>query len=248
MGVFWTVWIVVVLILVGFSSWLGSRLRGTVWAIFIDSRNTWSLSQFQLVSWTFLGLPLIFATVMWRASDDAATAWDFEIPGELLALMGISLGSAVASLAVKSTKDNNRSLEIGARPATIQNPPFADMFAVEEGADALRSIDVTKVQNFFISISLLASYLWIVIDAFSSLPKGEVKVPIALPSFSQEMIGLLALSHGGYLVGKIPNRRGNPEASAAASAAAAAAAAAAPGGPAPAPVSPEIVNVARLQG
>ncbi|MGD9700853.1 MAG: hypothetical protein AB7Q42_02765 [Acidimicrobiia bacterium] len=244
MGVFWTVWIVLVLILAGFSAWLGSRLRGSIWAIFIDSRNTWSLSQFQLVCWTFLGLPLIFATVIWRASDDASSAWDFEIPGQLLALMGISLGSAVASLAVKSTKNTNRSLEIGARPASTQNPPFADMFAVEEGTDALKNIDVTKFQNFFISLGLLASYLWIVVDAFASLPQG-VKVPTSLPSFSQEMVGLLALSHGGYLVGKIPNRPGNPETAAAA---AAAAAANASGVPAAAPVSPAIVNVARLQG
>jgi hypothetical protein len=207
MGAFYAVWSGGIAVLLLFAALIGSRLRGTIWAIFIDARNTWSLSQFQLACWTLVGLPLIVATAVWRATEDAAGAWDFDIPGELLALMGISLGSAVTALAIKSSKENTRGRFIGARDSVDPTPPFVDMFAVEEGPNALKSLDITKFQNFIFTVSLLASYVWIVIRSYNDIESG---VPSSLPDFSDAMIGLLALSHGGYLVGKLPNRDGDP--------------------------------------
>lgn len=209
MGTFWLVWLGGMLLLAIFAAALGGALKKNPWAIFIDSRNTWSLSQFQLVVWTFVGLPLIVATAIWRARYDSGAAWDFTIPGELLALMGISLGSTVTSLAIKGTKDANRSAFVAARAAAVDHPPFADMFAVEEGSSGLKNLDVTKIQNFVLTVFLLASYVWIVIVAFADMTSDAA--PSALPAMSDSMVGLLALSHGGYLVGKIPNRSGDPK-------------------------------------
>ncbi len=208
MSAFWITWMVGVVALALFAGWLGSTIRGSVWGIFIDRRNTWSLSQFQLSAWTLAGLPLIIATAVWRARSDAVGAWDFKIPGELLALMGISIGSAVTSLVIKSAKDTQRGDGIAARELSVKNPPIQDMFAVEEGSTALKSIDITKVQNFVVTISLLVTYMWIAFQAAGDVATGQT--PQSLPAFSQTMVGLLALSHGGYLVGKIPNRSGVP--------------------------------------
>lgn len=204
---FWISWGGVFLVLVALAAFVSIKLGRPWWGIFIDSRNTWSLSQFQLVCWTFLGLPLLVATAIWRSTEDAATAWDFHVPGELLALMGITIGSAVTSLAIKSTKDETRAEHIAAREASLTRPPFYDMLAVEEGTSGLKAIDVTKFQNFVITIGLLLSYLWIVVQAFAEL--GQTR-PDSLPELSQAMVGLLAVSHGGYLAGKLPNRTGNP--------------------------------------
>jgi hypothetical protein len=149
------------------------------------------------------------AVAAWRMTDDAQSAWEFDIPGELLAVMGITLGSSVSALALKSVKDNERAEHVAARLPGVKRPPIADMFAVEEGDAGLRTVDITKLQSFFISLAMLVSYVWLVIDSFSELDDGTV--PSSLPEFSETMVGLLALSHGGYLVGKLPNRDGSTE-------------------------------------
>jgi hypothetical protein len=207
MGTFVTVWLIQVIALAILLAVLGAVTLGSPWGVFLDSRNSWSLNQFQIVMWTVVGLPLIFSVAIWRLLDaEPAKAWDFTIPGELLAAMGITLASSVTSVAIKSVKDNTRPAAVAKHlPGRAS---FADMFLVEEGDTGLFSIDATKVQNFLITVALLASYVWIVMAAFNDLAKDAV--PSSLPAFSQQMIALLALSHGGYLVGKIPNRSGVP--------------------------------------
>jgi hypothetical protein len=208
MATFWWTWVGLSALLITLVVVLGLLLGKSVWWVFIDHRQTWSLSQFQIVLWTLVGVPLIIATAAWRTTQEAATAWDFSIPGELLALMGITLGTSVGALVIKTTKDNIRGNKIGIREEG--QATFADMFSVEEGEGARKNLDVTKVQSFMISMSLLASYVWMVIASFRDL-SGDT-VPDALPVFSPAMVGLLAFSHGGYLVAKIPNRGGSPAA------------------------------------
>jgi hypothetical protein len=207
MEAFWISWIGITLFLVVVTAVAGQRLRGTVWAVFIDSRNTWSLSQFQLVAWTALGLPVILALAIWRGTTGAATAWDFSIPGELLAAMGISLGSAVTSLAIKSNKNDTRAPCVGGRAADLKRPPVADMLAVEEGRQALRSLDPAKLQNFFLTVGLIATYAFMV---YESARNGSGEPLGGLPVLSDSMVGLLAISHAGYLIGKVPTRKGDP--------------------------------------
>lgn len=210
MDSFWMWWLVslgvAAITVVGAGLALPKRWYGA----FIDSRNTWSLSQFQLVLWTLIGLPAILGVAAWRAFDDPSTAWDFSIPGELLALMGISLASAVTSLAIKATKNEDDPAAVGARGSTGR-PPIADMFAVEEGSKALRAVDLTKLQNFLLSIGLMATYLAMVLTAVADAGSTPID---AMPAFSPAMVGLLAISHGGYLIAKVPGRRGEPVAEA----------------------------------
>ena len=207
MGTFLLVWIVQVLGLALFLAALGAVTKQTVWGVFIDGRNSWSLNQFQVVVWTVIGLPLIVSVALWRVvHGEPADAWEFKIPGELLAVMGITLASSVTSVSIKAVKDNTRAQAVAKHlPGTSA---FSDMFLTEEGDSGLFGIDVTKVQNFIITLALLATYVWIVLAAFADL-QGKA-VPGALPAFSEQMIALLALSHGGYLVGKVPNRAGVP--------------------------------------
>jgi len=49
----------------------------------------------------------------------------------------------------------------------------------------------------------LVTYVWIVIEALAEVCAGSA--PFALPAMSTAMVGLIAVSHGGYLVGKILN-------------------------------------------
>ena len=75
------------------------------------------------------------------------------------------------------------------------------MFTGEELKDS-RSVDIGKVQMFFVSIALWLAYgftLWNSLPAMS--PSGLTGV-VHFPEFSTTMVALLGISHAGYLTVK----------------------------------------------
>ncbi len=147
----------------------------------------------------------------------AGTALSFIIPSNLLLVMGISLGSAVGAAATKSYKDISAAQRVAASIPTKQalaiprpKPPtpfYGQMFLVEEGAMADQVIDITKFQNFWFTLILVVAYVAMVGAFFAGL--ADPSRITQLPDFSLQMVVLLAISHGGYFVGKIPDRQGN---------------------------------------
>src|SRR5215470_1225140 len=94
---------------------LAGKLRsGSFFGIFVDSRDTWSLTQFQLVVWTFIIVPVLIAVVIGSATVDPSTAWDLTVPGEIWGLLGLSLGSTALAVAVKSQKNGPSNSPLGA--------------------------------------------------------------------------------------------------------------------------------------
>jgi hypothetical protein len=178
--------------------------------ILVDSRRRYSLTQLQIVLWTIVILSLISGVFWARLIDGSArTALDFAIPSELLVIMGISVGSTVAAVTVKASKDHLRGPNIAATPVGTA-PSFMQVFTVEEGAGADQTIDVTKLQNFWITLLLVTAYVALCIGQFNDLTK--ISDLTTLPSLSSDFIALLAISHGAYLAGKLPNRNGSPAA------------------------------------
>ncbi|GAA3666427.1 hypothetical protein C8D88_1067 [Lentzea atacamensis] len=83
------------------------------------------------------------------------------------------------------------------------------MLTVEEGASAGKSIDLAKFQNFLITILLLLAYG---AQAVAALRAVDNPAGIGgLPAFSDTLLVLLAVSHAGYLLSKIPSPTGAPE-------------------------------------
>jgi hypothetical protein len=205
MGLLGWSWLGSAAVMVGLAALIGQQVRGDWLGIFIDRRNRYSLSQFQIVLWTIVALPLVVAVAITRAGKDGLTAWDFVIPGELLALMGVSISSTVIASVTKNSDDARRDDSIGARRLGVR-PSFYDLFTYEDGEDAFTGIDVTKFQNFVLTIALALSYVWSAASMFADVEPG--KVPTALPAMSEAMVGLLLISHGGYIAGKLPKREG----------------------------------------
>jgi hypothetical protein len=195
----------VVLLIMG--AVLAYRVRRQVFGILIDQRGRYSLSRFQVVCWTVVLIPLFAALFVGRLVEHAgATSLQFSIPSELLGALGISLTSAVTAQAIKSSKDQNRPESIPA--STPAEPPrFGQLFLVEQGDQADKIIDVTKFQNFWITLLVLAGYLATVI---STINAAQTVSGLALPGFSGTLLTLLGISHAGYLAGKIPDRVGVP--------------------------------------
>jgi hypothetical protein len=195
--------LVVVAVLLGHGVGRGSL------GVLIDSRGRYSLTQLQIVLWTLVVISLISGVFWARLIDDPSSALTFDIPGELLGVLGISVGSTVAATVVKSQKDEHRTVHIAASDAT--NPPsFKQVFTIEEGEFADRAIDVTKFQNFWFTTILVAAYIGLCIAQFNDL--GSISELTALPGFDANFVTLLGISHAGYIAGKLPDRGGIPDA------------------------------------
>jgi hypothetical protein len=188
---------------------LGYALGRGFFGVLIDTRGRYSLTQLQIVLWTLVVIPLISGVFWARLFDDAATALSFAIPGELLGVLGISVGSTVAATVVKAHKDEHRSEFIAASDPTHQ-PSFKQVFTVEEGEFADRAIDVTKFQNFWFTLILIAAYIGLCVARFNEL--GSISKLTTLPGFDANFVTLLGISHAGYIAGKLPDRGGNPNA------------------------------------
>ena len=114
-------------------------------------------------------------------------ALGFKIPDELLIVMGISLGSGAAAAVVKADQDNRAALRAAAlgvtapTPAPLTSATFRQMLAVEQGGVAIETFDLTKFQNFWITLILVAAYIALAANSFNKLVSpSDIK---ALPRF-----------------------------------------------------------------
>jgi hypothetical protein len=188
---------------------LGHAVGRGFLGVLVDTRGRYSLTHLQIVLWTLVVIPLISGVFWARLLSDAATALSFAIPGELLGVLGISVGSTVAATVVKAHKDEQRRASIAASDPT-RPPSLKQVFTVEEGEFADRAIDVTKFQNFWFTIILIAAYIGLCIARFGEL--DSVSELTSLPGFDANFVTLLGISHAGYLAGKLPDREGQPNA------------------------------------
>jgi hypothetical protein len=187
--------IVIGVALLGIGIWITGRPLG----VLIDDRKKFSLSRLQLALWSWL---LISAFV---AAAVAGHTMNIDLPPEVWALMGISVGSAAGSVIVKGTKANQtpaattpRNLMAASRMGVLStntasnDASLRDLFCGEELADQ-NVVDISKVQMFFFTIAVLYGYgfaLW----GLQTKP-GAVQ----FPQLSASLVTLLAISHAGYL-------------------------------------------------
>ena len=194
--VYWSVSFVVLLIL-GFL--LGRQTgRGSL-GILIDGRERYSLTHFQIVLWTIVILSSVIGALISQGFDTR----DFQIPPQLLGLMGISAGSGVLTTGVKGSKDALGSTANVARKGTFKlsngttttiAPRFAQIWLEEEGDQADKVVSITKYQNFIFTLVILGFYV------VAALKQGGV------PKLPENVVWLIGISHAGYVGGKIPNK------------------------------------------
>jgi hypothetical protein len=202
-------WAISALIIAGLAAIIGYAVtskRG-VFGILVDQRGRFSLTHFQLVAWTIAVLSLISGVFWGRLVDGVADPLSFSIPDEVLGLLGITLGSSVATTVVKSAKDEMAPQRIAASNAT-DRPRFAQVFLLEEGLYADKVIDITKFQNFVITLVLLVAYVALAVEMIDDAATAADVT--ALPSFSGTFITLLGISHATYVAGKLPSQQGTP--------------------------------------
>jgi hypothetical protein len=210
----------IALIIIGFGAVITGRPSGFI----MSSRNAYSLSKLQMAAWTVVVLAALLTTAEINVVSYFGPMVDplkIDIPGELLAAIGIaafSFSATPAILALKANQDPKEGqADIGAQRLAdntgvskdrITNvgkviarndrdaAHFSDIVSGDEVANA-GTVDLSKVQQLLITLLLLATYVAVIITTFSDA------APITgLPKLSERFIELLALSHAGYLVYK----------------------------------------------
>jgi hypothetical protein len=217
-------WIISAVLIFSLAVAVGIAVTKRPFGLLIDGRGRYSLTHLQVASWSVMILSLIAGTAVGRLLH-GHDPLGFTIPGQVLAIIGISLGSGVLSTATKSMKDISRPANVAASmpaseparaamPAGEQDrwrPTFRQIYMQEEGTFADRVVDIGKFQNFIITAVLIVAYGAAVVQALRDA--GTAASFTALPGFSGTFLTLLGVSHGAYLAAKLPPQTGTPDTS-----------------------------------
>jgi hypothetical protein len=189
---------------------LAGKLAGRGYlGILIDNRGRYSLSHLQITLWTLVVLPPLAGVTIGRLAEGVQDVLDFAIPETLLAVLGISVGSATIATGIKAGKDATRPVEVAASDPNLDPPRVAQVVLLEEGQLADKIVDIGKFQSLWLTLVLVVAY---VASAVASLRAAGSAANIqSLPAFTTTFTALLAISHAGYLGGKLPNRTGAPD-------------------------------------
>lgn len=212
----------------------GYGVTGRFFGLFIDNRNKWSLSKFQMILWTVVILSGYFTAAMHNIFAETSMASGplaIKIPEQLWLLMGISTTSLIGSPLLLSPKkekkadesEKTKTLEILAREKGFS------LNEIKKKVDSVGQIVVNEdikdagVSDLFkgeetgnagyldmAKIQMLFFTIILIIAYFVMLFtmfKGN-NIIQAFPELDSSMIALLGISHGGYLTNKaIPHSK-----------------------------------------
>ena len=193
---FTVAWIASLLVLIATYGLVGWLTQQSFTGLLVDNRGRISLNNFQLSLWSVLVLSTLLAAFFTSGLDPVA----LEVPEQLLVLMGISVGSATASVAVKSVKDmpkDNKVGRKGVKPAEGEKiePKVSQVYLEEEGDRADQVVSISKFQNFVLTLVVAFAYIVLTLRTQD------------YPPLPDQVLWLIGISHAGYLAGKIPNVR-----------------------------------------
>lgn len=184
---------------------IGRATNGYWLGVLIDNRNRVSLSRLQAAVWTVLVFAA-YATVaaMRLHATGVGNALAIDIPPNLLAAMGISATSLMATpaiLTMKTASPNSANADI--RPAD-QTASLLDMVKGDDDTN-YDTPDLGKIQHALITL-LVTVFFAVLIAHWLGSGIGTTALPgpvfggaTALPDFESHVAWLLGISSAGYL-------------------------------------------------
>ena len=223
MATFVAVWVIVVILIVVLAMWAGWIRGKSLLAVFIDTRNTGSLAQFQLGVWILALIPLMFAAIWERATASPSTALAMMFDSSFWTVLGISVTSTVAATAIKSQKNEADAGSLSAANRILARKPridangkvtrrefhFFDMLAYDEGKQALLGLDITKFQNLLFTVGFAITYVYITFQMYAKT--SDPSSITSLPAINGTLLGLMGLSQAGYVAAKAVPQSGVPD-------------------------------------
>lgn len=224
------VWIFLALIAMfaAFILLIGWAITGRPGGALIDPKKArFSLSRLQMIAWTILILAAYLNAFIVNIAAGRDNPIDVAIPGQLLVAMGISITGLIGTQIVLGykqttngagyqTTDGNKIVVLrDDQPATdtdsdtatrgaIYKPPTTQLTDIFRGdtIEGANSLDLGKVQLFYITVILVLGYGIFTATGFAHLTTGHDGGIATLPKINQAFVALLALSQGGYLTTK----------------------------------------------
>lgn len=213
-------WVLTMALMASFIALVGHSITGLWRGALIDDRNKISLSRFQMLLWTIVILSAYLVGGLGNIYTGQGEPLSITLPQQLWLLMGISTTSLIGSPLIKSTKKDNvpedaemhatvaaLAVRRGISPKQIatqgqvvvnlrpQDSSWSDLFQGEETGNAA-TLDLAKIQMFYFTLVLGLAYAIGLAVQFGHGPFRD------FPGFSQGMLALLGISHGGYLTHK----------------------------------------------
>jgi hypothetical protein len=209
----------------------GNGVVGRWQGLLIDDRNRYALSRLQLILWTILILSAFMTAVITNlrlahASTPTNTtmimnAATIGIPGEIWAIMGITVTSLIGSpliLSLKKGKDNDTDITnkrtneaLAAEGVTTKkadgqlvvnkSPKDADWDDMFKGdyVNNAAQLDLGKIQMMYFTMIIIFVYSIAIAAIFITNANGGIH---EFPRLDEGMVGLLGISNGGYLLNK----------------------------------------------
>jgi hypothetical protein len=218
-----TTWLIIMGIMVLFVILASALITPNPWlGWMINEQNRMSLSRLQMFMWTVMIFSAFVTAVLANLHFGYfQNAVAITIPQELWLAMGISVTSMVGSGLIlegkkdKSPKDPAQNI-VDAKDGTVTGvlvdsvkPSLLDLIRGEEVGN-YDIIDLTRLQNLFITFVLVGTYMASIGSMFTTLvtvaPAAQnvaANFPITVfPALGSSAVALLAISHSGYLVAK----------------------------------------------
>jgi hypothetical protein len=221
-----TAWEITLGLLIVLCLYLGWVISGRFLGILVGNRNLMSLSRFQIVAWTIVILSAFLTIAFRRIFDPSVTApLDMPMDPHLWALLGISTASLVGTPLILQNKAakaaapatvNKAAATLGENSdevksnlqgtlyvnTSIQDARVTDMFEGDEIGNTAY-VDIAKVQMFLFTIIIVVSYCCEVHNVLRQLDLHQLSAKdLLMPALSSGVVGLLGISHAGYLGNK----------------------------------------------
>lgn len=220
-------WLAVVAVFAVFIAALGRISTGRTLGILINERKCMSLSRFQMVLWTVLIVSAYLVIAMARVKNrDVAEPLIVGVDWTIWTLLGMSTTSLLGTPLLNGTKTRKEPRDVANQPrvveraaaalgersndveanragllyanTSIDDARFADMLEGEELANT-QFIDVGKLQLFFFTAVVATVYG---VQLFQLIGHNVLTDDVSLPALNQGLLGLLGVSHAGYLGSK----------------------------------------------
>ncbi len=199
---------------------LGRTIVGRPLGALINEQNVMSLSRLQMVVWTVIVLAAYLAYAFVRIAAREPNPLDIKIDWHLLALMGISATSFIASPLILGTKQDKEpdpaataktALVAGEELAMVENNRQGTLYANTDKMDAQLTdlfqgdelgntthLDLAKLQMFFFTLIAAIAFIAMTIASLAT-PSTDLG---SLPVLSDGFVAILGISHAGYLSSK----------------------------------------------
>jgi len=199
---------------------LGRAIVGRPLGALINDQNVMSLSRLQMVVWTVIILAAYLAFAFSRIAAHEANPLDIRIDWHLLALMGISATSFVASPLILGTKKDKEpdpaataktALVAGEDLAVVESNRQGTLYANTDKMDAQLTdlfqgdelgntthLDLAKLQMFFFTLIAAIAFVAMTIASMAARSSDLGSLPVLSDGF----VAILGISHAGYLSSK----------------------------------------------